>query len=303
MELVIAVLGLAIVVTGLLDMFQTLLYPSGNGWLSTAVMRAVWWLSKLSRHRMRSASGAVAMMAVILMWLFLQVLGWALVYYPYVPEGFAYAPNIDHTAYNDFAEAYYLSLVTIATLGFGDVVGTGPWLRFAPALEAVAGFALLTAALAWFSQVWPPLARRRSLAAELRALGDAGVAGRLSTWDPVAATLTLRALARQLLEVRSDFTQHSEQFYFQEADPDTSLAKQLVHAVALRDAAQASADATVRDAGIHLGLALEDLATTLARQFLSLEGDVDETIDAYHREHYRGVTPGSPRGRRARGTR
>lgn len=181
MELVIAVLGLAIVVTGLLDMFQTRLYPSGNGWLSTAVMRAVWWLSKLPGHRMWSASGAVAMMAVILMWLFLQVLGWALVYYPYVPEGFAYAPSIDHAAYNDFAEAYYLSLVTLATLGFGDVVGTGPWLRFAPALEAVAGFALLTAALAWFSQVWPPIARRRSLAAELRALGDAGVAGRLST--------------------------------------------------------------------------------------------------------------------------
>lgn len=286
MDLVIAAVGLLIVATGLLDMFQTLLYPSGNGWLSTVVMRGVWWLSKRTGHRMRSASGAVAMMAVILMWLFLQVLGWALVYYPYVPDGFAYALNIDHTAYHDFAEAYYLSLVTIATLGFGDVVGIGPWLRFAPALEAIAGFALLTAALAWFSQVWPPLARRRSLAAELRALGKADVAEHLHRWNPVAASIALRALARQLLEVRSDFSQHSEQFYFQEADPDTSLATQLDHAVALRNAALASDDATVRDAGVHLQLALEDLTTTLARQFLSLEGGVDETLDAYRREHY-----------------
>lgn len=281
-----ALVGLLIVAASLMDMFQTLLHPSGSGWLSARMMRAVWWASKRAGHRLRSASGAVAMMAVILMWLVLQVIGWAIVYYPYVPDGFAYALNIDHTQYHDVAEALYLSLVTIATLGFGDVVGTGPWLRFAPALEAVAGFALLTAALAWFAQVWPPLARRRSLAAELRALGTVQVAGHLANWDPVVASLTLRALARQLLEVRSDFNQHSEQFYFQEADPDTSLANQLGHAVALRDAALASSNLTVRDSGEHLRLALEDLTATLAQQFLSLEGGVDETIDAYRREHY-----------------
>lgn len=124
------------------------------------------------------------------------------------------------------------------------------------------------------------------MAAELRALGRADVVAHLDRWDPVAASITLRALARQLLEVRSDFSQHSEQSYFQEADPDTPLATQLTHAVALRDAALLSPDATVRDAGEHLCLALEDLATTLARQYLSLEGDVDETIDAYRREHH-----------------
>jgi len=178
-DLVIAVIGLLVVAAGLLDMFRTLLHPSGNGRLSSWVMRVVWWQSKLTGHRLRSASGTVAMMAVVLMWLVLQVLGCAIVYYPYVPDGFAYAFNIDHADYHYVAEALYLSLVTIATLGFGDVVGTGPWLRFAPALEAITGFALLTAALAWFSQVWPPMARRRSLAAELRALGRADVAAHL----------------------------------------------------------------------------------------------------------------------------
>lgn len=127
MDLVIAVIGLLVVAAGLLDMFRTLLHPSGNGRLSSWVMRVVWWQSKLTGHRLRSASGTVAMMAVVLMWLVLQVLGWAIVYYPYVPDGFAYAFNIDHADYHYVAEALYLSLVTIATLGFGDVVGTGPW--------------------------------------------------------------------------------------------------------------------------------------------------------------------------------
>ncbi len=279
--------GLVLVAALLMDMFQTLLHPSGDGWLSSPLMRLLWRISKRLRHPLQSATGPVAMVSTIAVWVVLMVVAWALVYFPYVPGGFTYSPGIDPARYPDFAEALYLSLVTIGTLGFGDVVGLGPWLRFAPPLEALAGFALLTAALTWFSQIEGPLVRRRALAMELRTLGEVEAAAHLTGWDPASAHETLRDLARSILEVRTDFAHHSEQFYLQETDPDMALSVQLDHAAALRDAALTAPEASVRDAGHQLQLALEDLAALLASEFVDTDGDVGNTLAAYREEHAR----------------
>lgn len=283
MDLLLVVLGLLVVAAVLVDMFQTLLYPSGDGWLSSPLMGLLWKLSRRLRHPMGTATGTVAMVTVILTWVALQVLGWALVYFPYVPDGFSYSPGIVPAGYPDFAEALYLSLVAIGTLGLGDVVGVGPWLRFALPLQALTGFALLTAALTWFSQIEGPLLRRRGLASELRSLGETGE--HLARWDPASTAGILHGLVQQIVAVRIDFEQHSEQFYFPETDPDASLGRQLGHAVALRDAALASADVTVHDAGARLGVALEELAASLSEQFLHTDGSVAETLAAYRAEH------------------
>ncbi|MGD6980377.1 MULTISPECIES: potassium channel family protein [Citricoccus] len=62
----------------------------------------------------------------------------------------------------------YASLTTLSTVGFGDVVATQPWIRMAAPVQALTGFALLRAGLTWFTQVHPPLSRRRALALALR---------------------------------------------------------------------------------------------------------------------------------------
>lgn len=277
--------GLLIVASVLLDMFQTLLHPRGNGWFSSRLRRGMWWASKQTRHPLGSATGPAAMVATILLWVALMVIGWALVYFPYVPDGFAYSPGIDPSRYSDVAEALYLSLVAVGTLGLGDVVGTGEWLRFAPPLEALTGFALLTAALTWFQQIEGPLKRRRTLALELHTLAASGAADGLATWDADAAHRTLQGLAVRLLEVRIDYVQHSEQFYFRDSDTELSLAVQLEHAVALRDAAQVSDEASVRAGGEQLRVALEDFAGVLVQQFVDADGEVDAALQAYRREH------------------
>jgi hypothetical protein len=189
--------------------------------------------------------------------------------------------------YPDALDALYISLVTLATLGFGDVVATDPWVRLATPLEALTGFALLTAALTWFTQIYPPLSRRRSLALELKALSDVGYADGIAREDPVTVARVLDGLAAEVAKARIDFTQHGETYYFQEEDPDLSLARQLSYALELRDRAAASPSPEVCTSARRLGLALEQLGQKLREEFVSTGTTPEEVFAAYATDHRR----------------
>lgn len=285
MDVLLTVVGMVVIVFGLVDMFHTLLHPSGQGRLSRWVLSAVWKISKATGHRAGSAVGPAAMVVVILCWVVLQGVGWALIYYPHVPEGFVYSSGVDPANYPDFVGALYFSFVTLATLGFGDVVPTDPWIRMATPFQALTGFALLTAALTWFTQVYPPLSRRRALALHLKRLADSGYAEKIHALEASSASRVLETLATEVATVRVDFTQHTEGFYFQEQDPDLSLARQLPHALRLRDAALGTADPTVRLSAQQLSLALEQLGTKLKDTFVHTGEDPEEVFAAYAAEH------------------
>lgn len=287
MDVVLTVLGVVLVLLGLRDMYHSLLHPSGKGAISHSVMKVVWLLSKRTGHRFGSLVGPAVMVAVVVLWVALQAVGWALIYVPHVPEGFAYSPGVNPARYNDLFEALYISLVTLATLGFGDVVATGPWLRMAAPLEALTGFALLTAALSWFTQVYPPLSRRRALALELKGLADAAYADQLPALDPVTVARVLDTLAAEVGKARIDFTQHTESYYFQEEDPDLSMARQLSYALVLRDAADASPSPDVRMGARILSQALDQLALKLQRDFVASEADPESVFAAYAADHGR----------------
>ena len=62
------------------------------------------------------------MVVVVLAWVVLILLGWALVYWPHQPDGFVFGSSLDPTSRAGLLDAVYLSTVTLATLGFGDIV-------------------------------------------------------------------------------------------------------------------------------------------------------------------------------------
>ena len=93
------------------------------------------------------------MVVVVLAWVALIVLGWTLVYWPHLEDGFFITGALQETSRGGFLDALYLSMVTVATLGFGDIVPTDEWLRIAVPVQALLGFALLTAAVTWVLQI------------------------------------------------------------------------------------------------------------------------------------------------------
>jgi hypothetical protein len=261
------VLGAVLVAAGMVDVFQTLLNPGGRGKLSRPVTRAVWRAGRITGGPVRSIIGPLVIAAVVIMWVALEVLGWALVCLPHVPGGFTYASGLNPRAYPDFAEALYISLVTISTLGFGDVVATDASLRLVLPLESVAGFALLTAAVSWFLQIYPALARRQALAIRLALLERTEYAGILEPSQDAGSSRMLEILATDFIQLRVDLMQNPETYYFHESGAEVLLPGPLAHAYELASRARRSPRHDLRLAGELLGAALNDLAFFLQREF------------------------------------
>ncbi|WP_309080182.1 ion channel [Zhihengliuella sp.] len=281
MDVLCTVAGLGLVLFGAVDMFQTLLRPTGQGRTSRFVLRGVWRISKGLGHRLGSAVGPVAMVLVICLWVMLIALGWALVYLPHLPEGFVVGSGLDPSDYSGLADALYVSVVALSTLGYGDVVPVDPWLQVVAPLEALSGFAVLTAALTWFTQIYPPLSRRRSLAVKLSGLDRTGAAETIPRLEADGLARLLEGLADEIGRVRVDFAQHPEAFYFQEASSDLSLAGVLPCALGIRDAASPRPEPSVQLAARQLDFTLEQLAEILRREFFQSAETTEEVFAAY----------------------
>jgi hypothetical protein len=268
------------------DMFHTLWHPSGQGGFATLVVRTVWRVTQRQRRGGSGLSGSLALLLVVLGWASLLVLGFALVYWAHMPEGFVHSSGLDVSERSEFLDSVYLSMVTLTTLGYGDVVPVEGWLRIVGPLEAFSGFALLTAAVSWAMQIYPVLSRRRSLALRLALLGRAGSEQAVSAQDsPVPATL-LHQLAADLTQLRVDAQQYSETVYFRETDRTLSLADQLDSGLRLARAAGRSPREDVRWSGRALEAAIDDLARVLAAHFGTDDGDTDAVVRAFGRAHW-----------------
>ncbi|KRF08968.1 hypothetical protein ASH00_04650 [Arthrobacter sp. Soil782] len=284
MEVVLVILGAVLIFVGLGDMFHTLLHPAGRG----SVTRKVFWLSwRASQHtgnRIGPLNGPGAMAVVALLWVLLQAVGWALIYLPQIPGGFSYSFE-EAGQRAGFVDAFYVSMVTLTTLGFGDVVPTVPWLRLVTPLEALAGFALLTAAVSWFGQVYPALARRRTLALQLSWLADTGYADRLQQFGSDAVVHTVHSLAAAVARLCADLVENTETYFFRDPAPSTSLARQLPYAMRISRRASRSPVAEVQAAGLHLEAALTAFSMTLKEEFQAGGDSPVDILAIYADEH------------------
>ncbi len=276
--------GTLMVGLALTDVFHTLLYPSGVGPVCRPIMRVVWKL--ISAVKGPSAiSGPLGMVAIIATWTCLVAVGWALIYLPFIPDGFLYQTGLKPQTEPYFFEALYLSMVTVATLGFGDIVPVYPGLRLIAPLQALTGFALLTGAVSWILQVYPALTRRRLLALEMtlarQSGGDAGVI----SLSPSTSTELLMSLARGVSVARVDLSQYDETYYFREPDRESSLPAQLGFAHRLAQSSKNTDDDDVQFAGEMLDKALEDFADLLRNSYRAGNGSRADVFKAYAKDH------------------
>ncbi len=152
MTLLLSLFGTGLILVALRDIFDTLFHPSGKGMLSRALPRFLWRGIRRIGHRYPLAQelcGPVTLLAVIASWAALLALGWAFVFWPHLARGFLLAPGLGSSAQGGFVDALYISLVTLTTLGYGDITPTSSWLKVLVPFEALVGFGLLTASLSW----------------------------------------------------------------------------------------------------------------------------------------------------------
>ncbi|MDP9438581.1 MAG: ion channel, partial [Actinomycetota bacterium] len=288
---IVVLLGAFLILFTLRDVFHEVLHPSGAGSLSGMLVRSVWRsIRRLTgRPGLLSMAGPLSVVAIV-GWAAVLAVGWALVYWPYLPGRFLFQTGLNPRAQDGFVDALYYSLVTLLTLGYGDIVPTNEVLRVLAPVETLIGFGLLTGGLTWVLSIYPALTRRRSLAQQVMVLHEAESESGIDVVEshPETAEQIFRDLGSQLLTVRSDLQQFHVTYFFHSTDERSALASVLLYLARLAERGREEGrPPEVRLSATVLRRSLDDFAQTVASSFLGLPPDTatEEVLAAYARDH------------------
>ena len=285
-------LGLALIGIALRDVFEVLFRHGGRGKLSRALMRGTWWAFHRLAHvrpRLFPLAGPLALLLVVGTWATLLAVGWALIFWTHMSTGMSYASGSPPGRAGGFLDALYLSLVTLGTIGFGDITPALGWLKIVVPLEALLGFGLLTASVSWLLSIYPALLRRRSLAYEIALLREVEREMRIEVdgLDGEAAERLYAELTSRLVAVERDLVAFPISYYFSESDNRFALPVAMPYLLALAErgiSGPLGPGGTLRAA--MLRQAIDDFAHTTAELFHGQPSrSAAEVLDAYARDH------------------
>lgn len=176
MDAVLQALGALVVLTVLLDVFFTVLFPaSGRGPIRKPLARCVWGLFRLVGTRMvgqrrrdlLSYSGPVLIAVTLAVWFLLAATGWAMIYKPALGGAIRADPERTESAW---ATALYFSAYNLTTLGVGDVVARTASYRLLSAFESAVGIGSVSMVITYFLSVYSSLMSRNAFAQGLHHL-------------------------------------------------------------------------------------------------------------------------------------
>lgn len=274
MMLLGSMLGIVAIAIAIRDVFQTLFQPSSNSSLSWLIARLTWHSFRVAARRRRAVmalAGPMGIVFTVAVWGVLIAVGWALLYWPHLPDGFVVDPALDPSAQASFGDALYVSLITLSTLGYGDFAPEAPLLRLLSPLEAIVGFILFSAVIAWVLSLYPAIARRRALVedASLVRAAAAATGMRVTDLDPSSTERILESLTAKVVAVQDDLVHFPISYYFPSREDRGTLAEALPFLLSLAEqASDAACPAGVRFRATMLCEALDDVSSVLGAEFL-----------------------------------
>ena len=165
--------GFVLLALIIFDIYATVLHSSARyGPVGESLNRSVWRLarglafrlSRPSRHRLLNMIGPLLLPLLIVVYIVLLTLAFALVYYPRIPSGFTFGVAHPEPSWMD---AVYFSGVTLTTVGYGDVMPRIASMRFLALFEAASGLVVISLAITYILTVYSALERKRAIAVSL----------------------------------------------------------------------------------------------------------------------------------------
>jgi hypothetical protein len=290
MAVLITLLGVACIVAALVDIFQTLFHPSGRGALSDWTARVIWRTFRRTaayKAKVLTFAGPVAFLGIIVSWIFLVWMGFALLYLPRLESGFEYPQTYSGSVHTGILEAMSLSVGALITLSEGATAKLH-WLELARGLEAIIGFGLLTASVSWLLSIYPVLEARRSVAQGATLLHHAERKSRIDMihHSPDQAQKWIFDLGVQVAALRNQMAQFPITYYFDTGEPETALAGALPYLLELANRATRNEKFPgLCIAGTVLGGAVHSFLELLAEGFLCMPtNDKQAILQAYAAE-------------------
>jgi hypothetical protein len=173
MNTIILLTGILLTCIGIFDIFMTIMYYEGSGFLSNRVQRILWLIIRNTglllplklRYRLFSFAAPLLISITLVFWISVEIFGFGLIYYNGFVDG---RRDFRGGNYHDpMVSGIYLSSITLPTLGFGDITPISWRFQVVTAIEALIGFALMTLSLSYILNIYRVIQQFRVLAAEL----------------------------------------------------------------------------------------------------------------------------------------
>lgn len=219
-------LGVLVLVLLFADVLVTVFHPHGRGGPFNRRQNRVGWSlvrrfavvpGAAPRTRALSFFGPVLAVLTISVWATLLVIGFALIYAPWI-DTFPSSPDAARSAW---ADPIYYSGFVASTLGLGDVVPPTPSLRLLTVAEALAGFILIPVSVTYVLAVYRELGTATSLALDISGYLGVGIGERVAQAqgaEGLRMEAWADATARDLFRVTQAHSQYPILHYFYSAD-------------------------------------------------------------------------------------
>jgi hypothetical protein len=181
--------------------------------------------------------------------------------------------GLDPRLFDSFFAALNFSIGTLITEFIGATPTNGV-LQLLTTIEAIFGFAILTASISWILSIYPVIEHRRSLAhqASLFHHGETTGYRHLEALSDAELQTILLGLASQLTTHRNELSQFPITYYFQEPESKTAIGGILFYISELADRFS-DREGAVRIAAVTLGGAIKDYLSFIDEQFFQRKYD------------------------------
>ena len=171
MDLVVGVVGLLVVVVTLVDIFQTVILPrpiiGSRVGLTRVIVLTTWrvWrgyclrLGPAPRERRLALYAPSILIVTLAVWLFALMVGYGLLLYALRSE--------THPVIADVWAAIYFAATSLLTIGFGDVVATGPAARAVAIIAGASGLVAVALTITFLFSLYAFFQRRELLVTTL----------------------------------------------------------------------------------------------------------------------------------------
>lgn len=292
MDLIWVLVGAGVILATLHDIFATLFHPLGRGYIGHRMVEMVSRVGHALSKRFDSATvliGPIGYVLVVASWAVLLIVGWALVYFPFLPEGFSFAPGLVPEEHAGFSDALYISLVDLTSLGYGDISPEASLLRILGPIETLFGLSLITASVSWLISIYNAISQRDAFAHEvqLSRRAEEQLGEKLADADPDLLEGLLASFSEQLITVRRNLIHFPITIHFHSEDDEKALSGLMPFLARLvEEAREDHRPHGLRVRGEMLHMAMDDFAQTL-RERLGIDGKTTEAILGHYDAHQR----------------
>jgi hypothetical protein len=230
------ILGVSLVMLVAYDVYATILHARARSGPIGETLNRLFWrmgrviafrLSRPRRHKLLNIVGPLLLPSLIVVYIGILLVGFALIYYPRMPAQFIVQNTVANTP--GWAESLYFSGITLTTLGYGDLVPHSAMMRVVALVEAASGLALISLSITYLITVYGALEHKRAVALSFyhQAEEGANVAGFIAhhfvNGKFYGLEAVLRQAARDIQALLESHVEHPVIHYFHPLEVYKSL--------------------------------------------------------------------------------